>query len=68
MLFLKGYLLLKPIIWTHLTHNTGLAKLFDTLYSDNIPPKEFDSRVRTTVYGYPVALFHRLNPTDGLDL
>lgn len=46
------------------SHNTGLAKLFDTMYNGKIPPKEFDDRVRTTVYGYPIALFHRLNPSD----
>ena len=46
------------------SHNTGLAKLFDSMYEGKIPPKEFNANVRTAIYGYPMALFHRLNPTD----
>ena len=26
--------------------------------------KNFDERVRTTLYGYPIVLFHRINPSD----
>jgi hypothetical protein len=46
------------------SNNTGLMKLFDTIYSEGIPPEEYDSRVRTTLYGYPMILFHRVNPND----
>lgn len=43
------------------THNTGLAKLIPALYTDKTPPQQDnpDKPIRTTVYGYPIAVFHK---------
>ncbi len=41
------------------SHNTGFARLFDTMYDEGLPPKQYDERIRSTVYGYPMALFYR---------
>ncbi len=44
------------------THNTGIAKYFDqVLRSLNYltPPQKVDERIRTTVDGYPCAIFHK---------
>jgi hypothetical protein len=43
------------------SHNTGFARLFDTMYDEGLPPKQYDERIRSTVYGYPIALFYRPN-------
>lgn len=45
-------------------HNTGLAKLIPALYSSKTPPQS-DSQntpIRTTVYGFPIAVFHKDTP------
>lgn len=40
--------------------NISGANFVHTLYLDaKVPPQEVDSRVRTTIYGYPCAVFHR---------
>jgi hypothetical protein len=47
------------------THNTGLAKFInDLLIAQNIktPPQRLNEYIRTTVDGFPVAVFHR--PSD----
>ncbi|MCD8134624.1 MAG: CotH kinase family protein [Parabacteroides gordonii] len=44
------------------THNAGMAKIIDNLLKDMdilTPPQQADKRVRTTVDGYPICLFHR---------
>lgn len=41
------------------THNTQNANLVETLYSEKTPAQEKDSRCRTTVYGYPIVIFHK---------
>lgn len=44
------------------THNTGMAKVIDRLLKARgllTPPQRTDARVRTTVDGFPIALFHR---------
>ena len=46
------------------SNNTGLMKLFDTIYNEGIPPEVYDARVRTTLYGNPMILFHRVNSSD----
>ena len=41
------------------THNTGIANLAHTLYSEPIPPQLDDPRCRTTIEGFPCVIFHR---------
>lgn len=44
------------------THNTGMAVLIDeSLRKLNykVKPQSIDDRVRTTVYGYPILIFHK---------
>ncbi len=44
------------------THNTGMARIIDKLLKDMgilTPPQQADPRVRTTVDGYPICVFHR---------
>ena len=41
------------------THNTQNANLIGTLYQTKTPPQETDSRVRTTVYGFPCVIYHK---------
>lgn len=44
------------------THNTGSANYIETLYDKNtaiIPPQKDDSRIRTTVQGFPCILFEK---------
>ena len=40
-------------------HNTGMAKFAESLYTEKVPPQVNDSRVRTTIDGFIIALFHR---------
>lgn len=40
-------------------HNTGLAKLIHNLYTTKVPPQKNDDRIRTTIDGFPVAIFYR---------
>lgn len=51
------------------THNTGMAKLVHSMLrqlNSLTPPQKADSRARTTVDGFPIAVFHRSTATDGL--
>ena len=41
------------------THNTQNANLIHTLYTEKIPAQEDDNRCRTTIYGYPIVIFHQ---------
>ena len=41
------------------THNTQNAVLVEKLYSEKVPPQEADPKVRTTIYGKPILLFHQ---------
>jgi hypothetical protein len=44
------------------THNTGSANYIETLYDRNVvtlPPQKDDTRVRTTIQGFPVVLFEK---------
>lgn len=44
------------------THNTGMAKIIENLLKDMgilTPPQQADPRVRTTIDGYPICVFHR---------
>lgn len=44
------------------THNTGNANYVHTFYGDvQTPPQEDDDRVRTTIYGRPCVIFHRVD-------
>lgn len=43
------------------THNTQNANLIHTLYSEPVPPQAVDSRVRTTIFGFPCVIFHQEN-------
>ena len=41
------------------THNTQNANLAHTLYSEKTPAQEADNRCRSTIYGYPIVIFHQ---------
>ena len=41
------------------THNTQNANLAHTLYSEKTPAQLIDERCRTTIYGYPIVIFHQ---------
>lgn len=41
------------------THNTQNAVFVEKLYSEKIPPQEDNPKVRTTIYGKPILLFHQ---------
>ena len=41
------------------THNTQNANFVHTLYSEKTPAQEADERCRTTIYGYPIVIFHQ---------
>ena len=46
------------------THNTGSANYIETLYDRNeatLPPQKDDTRVRTTIQGFPCILFEKAN-------
>lgn len=43
------------------THNTQNANYIHTLYTSPTPPQEIEPKVRTTIYGYPVVIFHQAN-------
>ena len=44
------------------THNTGTANYADVFYGDlKTPPQEKDERIRTTVYGLPCVVFHKVD-------
>jgi hypothetical protein len=46
------------------THNTGMARYIDSVLrrlNYLTPPQKEDERVRTTVDGYPIAIFHKAN-------
>lgn len=41
------------------THNTQNANLVETLYSEKTPAQIKDARCRTTIFGYPIVIFHQ---------
>jgi hypothetical protein len=41
------------------THNTQNANFAHTLYSEKTPAQEIDDRCRSTIYGYPIVIFHQ---------
>ena len=50
------------------THNTGSANYVHTLYGDaKTPPQENNDKIRTTVYGYPALIFHRIDTSSELE-
>lgn len=51
------------------THNTGMAKVINDLLIEMglmTPPQRVNKEVRTTVDGYPIAIFHRETASDAL--
>ena len=46
------------------THNTQNANLVETLYSEKTPAQLVDSRCRTTIYGYPIVMYHQATETS----
>ena len=48
-------------------HNTGMAKFAESLYTEKVPPQVADSRVRTTIDGFIIALFHRQTANSELE-
>ena len=46
------------------THNTQNAVFVEKLYSEKVPPQEDNPKVRTTIYGKPILLFHQQNAGD----
>lgn len=45
-------------------HNTQAANFIHDLYSEKTPPQQEDERVRTTIAGFPFALFHAAKEGD----
>lgn len=41
------------------THNTQAANFIETLYSEKIPPQLEDARHRSTIEGFPIAIFEQ---------
>lgn len=48
-------------------HNTGMAKFVESLYTEKVPPQVADSRVRTTIDGFIIALFYRQTANSELE-
>lgn len=48
-------------------HNTGMAKFAESLYTEKVPPQVNDSRVRTTIDGFIIALFYRQTANSELE-
>lgn len=46
------------------THNTQNANLVETLYSEKTPAQQVDDRCRTTIYGYPIVMYHQVDATS----
>ena len=46
------------------THNTQNANFAHTLYSEKTPAQLIDDRCRTTIYGYPIVIFHQATETS----
>ena len=44
------------------THNTGIANLAHTLYSEPTPAQKVDPRCRTTIEGFPIVIYHQATP------
>lgn len=42
-------------------HNTGLAKFINNIYTTLTPPQKDNSNIRTTIYGFPIAVFYKEN-------
>ena len=42
-------------------HNTGMAKIVHSMYDEPVPPQRTNPKVRTTVDGFPIAMFYREN-------
>ena len=40
-------------------HNTGLAKLINGIYSTLTPPQEENENIRTTIDGFPIAIYYK---------
>ncbi len=49
------------------THNTGMARIVDRVLREMdilTPPQRENNKVRTTVDGFPIAIFHRESPEE----
>jgi hypothetical protein len=46
------------------THNTQNANLVETLYSEKTPAQLVDDRCRTTIFGYPIVMYHQETETS----
>ena len=46
------------------THNTQNANFVETLYSEKTPAQVANDRCRTTIYGYPIVIFHQKTQAD----
>lgn len=49
------------------SHNTGMAKFAESLYTEKVPPQVNDPRVRTTIDGFIIALFYRQTANSELE-
>lgn len=45
------------------THNTQNANYVHSLYTTPTPPQKTDSKIRTTIYGFPIVIFHQSSPS-----
>ena len=43
------------------SHNTGMAKIVHNTYLEKVPPQLNDANIRTTIDGFPIAMFYREN-------
>lgn len=46
------------------THNTQNANFVETLYDEKVPAQLDEPKVRTTIYGKPILLFHQKTESD----
>ena len=48
-------------------HNTGFAKLFNGMYTDLTPPQVTNNKIRTTIDGFPIAIYYRPTVEDDFE-
>ena len=46
------------------THNTQNAVLVEKFYTEKVPAQDDNPKVRTTIYGKPILLFHQAKEGD----
>jgi hypothetical protein len=49
------------------SHNTGITKIVNSIYSEKVPPQLTNSAVRTAIDGFPIAMFYQASDTSPLE-